>query len=181
MTRAFVAVGSNVRPARNVRAALRALASRVSLKAVSTVYRTKAEGRPGQPDFYNCVVELETDLSPQSLKSSVLRRIESDLGRRRTADKFAPRTIDLDLILYGELILNTQTLTLPDPQIPHRAFLAIPLTELAPDLKLPGTRVRIAKLASHLPQDRMRPLPGYTARLRAGLAAVAEADRPWPV
>lgn len=166
MTRAFVAVGSNIKPSLNVRAALRALALRAPIVAISTVYRTEPEGRPGQPSFYNCVVEIRTEMRPQKLKSQVLRRIEADLGRRRTADKYAPRTIDLDLILYGNLVMDTRELVLPDPQIARRPFLAVPMSELAPDLKLPGTTAKMAELAAKLPVDGMRPLAAYTGRLR---------------
>jgi len=167
MARAFVAVGSNIKPAANVRAALRAIALHAPIIAISTVYRTEPEGRPGQPSFYNCVVEIRTKMRPQELKSRVLRRIEADLGRRRTADKFAPRTIDLDLILYDDLVLDTGELVLPDPLIARRPFLAVPLSELAPDLKLPGTASTMAKLAAKLPLDKMRPLAAYTRRLRS--------------
>jgi len=169
MTQAFVSVGSNINPSANVRAAIRALALHMPVIAISTVYRTDAEGPPGQPFFYNCVVEIRTETAPQSLKTLVLRRIESDLGRRRTADKYAPRTIDLDLILYGELVLDKSGLVLPDPHIAYRSFLAIPLSELAPELKLPGTASRIADLAANLPSNTIHPLAAYTKRLRTDI------------
>ena len=166
MARAFVAAGSNINPGTNVRAAIRALAVHTPIVAISTVYRTRAEDRPGQPSFYNCILEVRTGIPALELKFQVLRRIESDLGRRRTADKCAPRTIDLDLILYGDLVLKTTNLSLPDPQITDRPYLAIPLGELAPDLVLPGTASRMAELAASLPSDKMSPLAAYTARLR---------------
>jgi 2-amino-4-hydroxy-6-hydroxymethyldihydropteridine diphosphokinase len=166
MDRAFVAVGSNINPPENVRAALRALALHTPIVAISTVYRTEPEGRSGQASFYNCVVEIRTEMRPHELKFRVLRRIEADLGRQRTADKNAPRTIDLDLILYGDLVLNTDDLVLPDPQVAHRPFLAVPLSELAPDLKLPGTTSKMAELAARLPSDKLCPLTAYTGRLR---------------
>jgi len=166
MTRAFVAVGSNIRPSSNVRAAIRALALRTRIVAVSTVYRTEPLGRRGQKRFYNCVVEVRTVTPPEKLKSHVLRCIEADLGRRRTGDKCAARTIDLDLVLYGRRILNENGLVLPDPQIAQRPFLAVPLSELAPEMKLPGTNSRMTDLAAQLPTDKMRPLTAYTRRLR---------------
>ena len=161
-----MAVGSNINPAANVRAAIRALALHAPIVAISTVYRTEPEGRPGQPSFYNCVLEIRTEMRPQELKSQVLRRIEADLGRQRTADKYAPRTIDLDLILYGDLVLDTSGLVLPDPQIARRPFLAVPLSELAPGLKLPGSDSKVVELAAKLPLDTMHPLTAYTGRLR---------------
>ncbi len=166
MARAFVAVGSNVNPALNVRAAIRALALQVQVNAISTMYRTEPEGRRDQPSFYNCVVEITTGLAPQFLKFQVLRGIEAELARQRTSDKDAPRTIDLDLILYDDLVLNTRGLVLPDPDIARRPFLAVPLNELAPGLVLPGTRTVVAELAADLPRVKMRPLRAYTKRLR---------------
>jgi dihydroneopterin aldolase/2-amino-4-hydroxy-6-hydroxymethyldihydropteridine diphosphokinase len=165
--RAFIAVGSNISPEENVRAALLALARQEQIVAVSTIYRTKPEGRPDQPDFYNCVVEIKTEKTPEALKYQVLRRIEADLGRQRTLDKFAPRTIDLDLVLYDNLVLNTDSLVLPDPEIASRHFLARCLYELAPDLTLPGTTSRVAELSACLPQDNIYPLEDYTANIKS--------------
>ena len=104
MARAFVAIGSNIDAAANVRAAVRALALRMPVVAISTVYRTEPEERPEQPPFYNCVVEINAEIAPLELKFQVLRPIEEALERRRTSDKYAPRTIDLDLILYDDLV-----------------------------------------------------------------------------
>lgn len=183
MARAFVAVGSNINPAVNVRAAIRALALQVQVIAISTIYRTEPEGRPEQSPFYNCVVEIKTDRSPQTLKFQLLRGIEAGLGRRRTSDKDAPRTLDLDLILYDDLVLNTNGLVLPDPDIARRPFLAVPLSELAPDLVLAGTLTPIAELVASLPRVKLRPLRAYTARLRrdirvrpAGISANATSN-----
>ncbi len=167
--RAFIAVGSNISPEENVRAALLLLARQEQIVAVSTVYRTEPEDRPDQPDFYNCVVEIKTEKTPDELKYQVLRRIEGALGRLRASDKSAPRVIDLDLILYDDLVLNTDRLVLPDPEISSRSFLAACLSELAPDLILPGTNSRIADLSARLSPDNMHPLEGYTGRVRSDL------------
>jgi 2-amino-4-hydroxy-6-hydroxymethyldihydropteridine diphosphokinase len=167
--RAFIAVGSNINPEENMRAALLALARQEWIVAVSTIHRTEPEGRPGQPDFYNCVVEIQTERTPEALKYEVLRRIEDGLGRQRTSDKFASRTIDLDLMLYDDLVLNTHNLVLPDPEIASRSFLAAGLSELAPELTLPGTGSRVAELAACLPKDNMHPLEAYTSQIRKDL------------
>ena len=167
--RAFIAVGSNISPEENVRAALLILARQEQIVDVSTIYRTAPEDRPDQPDFYNCVVEIKTEKTPEKLKYQVLRHIEAGLGRQRTSDKSAPRTIDLDLMLYDNLILDTDRLVLPDPEISSRSFLATCLSELAPDLILPGTNSRIADLSARFSPDNMHPLEDYTARVRSDL------------
>ncbi|MEO8331873.1 MAG: 2-amino-4-hydroxy-6-hydroxymethyldihydropteridine diphosphokinase [Gallionella sp.] len=166
MPRAYIAIGSNIDPAENVRAAIRCLARQTRITGISMVYCTGAIGRPEQPHYYNCVVEIETDVPPAELKYTILRRIENDLGRKRTEDKYAPRTIDLDLIVYGDLTLDAQDIELPDPEILERPFLAIPLFELAPDLVLPGYNRRIREIAAKLPQDEMEPLQDYAGLLR---------------
>ncbi len=173
MARAFVALGSNINPGGNIITAVRVLSSQVQIVDISTVYCTEPEDRADQPSFYNCVVEVRTEMPARDLKFQVLRRIEDVLGRQRSSDKFAPRTIDLDLILFGDLVVNAGGLVLPDPDIARRAFLAIPLYELAPDLTLPGTALRIAELAAALPTDKMRPLADYTAQLKKTIDRIA--------
>jgi dihydroneopterin aldolase/2-amino-4-hydroxy-6-hydroxymethyldihydropteridine diphosphokinase len=109
---------------------------------------------------------VETQTPPVEFKYSILRPIEEALGRKRLGDKFAARTIDLDLILYDDLIMETEPLTLPDPQISRRAFVALPLHELSPELRLPGSGISIAEIAASLPQGEMQPLEQYTEILR---------------
>ena len=176
--RAFIAIGSNIDPAANVRLAVRSLARQLRISAISMVYRTDALERPvaparpgalghaAQPPYYNCVVEIETGLAPLALKQGILRPIEASLGRIRGGDKFAPRTIDLDLIVYGELVMDEGGLKLPDPDILERPFLAIPLWELAPELVLAGSGRRIAEIASGMPQGGMQPLKDYARQLQ---------------
>lgn len=167
MERAYVGVGSNVEPERNILSALMLLLPE-GLASVSTVYRTEPVGAPGQPRFYNCVAELFTGRPPVELKYSVLRRIEEKLGRRRNADRYSPRQIDLDLIVYGSIETNSDGLTLPDPDIFKRAFLAIPLLELAPDLILPG-EINLRDVAEKLGPGGMEKMGGYTERIRKEL------------
>jgi 2-amino-4-hydroxy-6-hydroxymethyldihydropteridine diphosphokinase len=166
MSRAYLAVGSNLDPEDHVRRALRLLREAVSVTAISTFYRTPPRGRPEQPDFLNGVVEVETDLPPRELRAG-LREIEARLGRVRTADKFAARTIDLDLIVYANV---KDELDLPDPEIAERNFLAVPLAELAPELRLPGRGETLAELAAALPRAGLTPQPAYTRELREELA-----------
>jgi 2-amino-4-hydroxy-6-hydroxymethyldihydropteridine diphosphokinase len=166
MVQAFVGLGSNIEPAKNVRKAIHLLALQTRILGVSTVYCTKAEDRPEQPSYYNCIVEIETEAPPEELKHGVLRHIEEELGRKRSGDKYAPRTIDLDLVVYGDLTLKTDDLALPDPQILCRPYLAIPLWELAPDLVLPGVGLSIEEVAGRLMPSHMKPLKTYTALLK---------------
>ncbi|OGC84122.1 MAG: 2-amino-4-hydroxy-6-hydroxymethyldihydropteridine diphosphokinase [candidate division Zixibacteria bacterium RBG_16_43_9] len=166
MVRAFIGVGSNINPAENVKNAIRLLSKKVNILGISTVYQTQPEGGLKQPPYYNCVVEIETKASPEELKNRVLRKIEKDLGRKRSRDKYASRTIDLDLILYDDLELKKDDFTLPDPQIASRPYLAIPLYELNPDLVLPGSDLRIKKLALNLSREGMQPLYNYTELLK---------------
>ncbi len=166
MSRAFISMGSNIDPEVNVREALRRLSRVERILRISTVYMTEPLGRPEQPPYYNCVIAIQTKNEPMILKEQVLRRIEEALGRERSEDKYAPRTIDLDLILYDDLALKTDGLTLPDPEILQRPFLALPLKELEPALVIPGSGLSIEEVASVLPPDGMKPLHSYTELLR---------------
>jgi dihydroneopterin aldolase/2-amino-4-hydroxy-6-hydroxymethyldihydropteridine diphosphokinase len=164
--RAFIAVGSNVDPERNVADALELLGRHLRLVAVSRFYRTPALGSPGRPDFLNGVVEIETELKPLELKRQVLLEVEDALGRERSDDKNAPRTIDLDLVLYGDLVSSEEGLVLPSPEILERPFVALSLLELEPELVLPGTGRRLRELAAGLSSDEMVPAELFNARLR---------------
>ena len=155
---AFVAVGSNLEPQENIAAALRALQETLRVRASSTFYRTEPLGRRKQPDFVNGVWRIETDLGPLRVKNEVLKPVETRLGRLRTDDKFAPRKIDLDLVLYDDLVVDEVELTLPHPDI-RRPFVHVPIIELldgASDDVEPRLRAAIEAL---LPAAR----PGSTA------------------
>ena len=169
MARAFVAVGSNIEPEENVKKGLIKLAAQVHVRGLSTFYRTPPLGRPEQGPFVNGVVEIETDLSPRELKT-VLREIETECGRVRTHDKYAARTLDLDVIVYDNLVTSEQGLTLPDPEIPVRPFLAVPLAELAPELLLTGDGRKVSELARAHARHNMEPLSAYTKHLRESLS-----------
>jgi len=157
MPRAYIGVGSNIEPEHNVRAALRLLEHHVRVAGVSTFYRTEPIDRPNDPEFVNGTVAVETSLGARALKWSVLRRIERELGRRRGSDANAPRTIDLDLVVYDRELL--------DPDVVRRAFVAWPLVELDPTLALADGR-RISTIAAPLPRAGMVALPELTAQLR---------------
>ena len=168
MARAFIGLGSNIEPAQHIRQAVRLLGQVAPVVAISTIYRTPAQGPAGRPAFYNGVVEMQADLPPRALKTE-LARIEAALGRRRTADPDAPRPIDLDLLLYGDLVADEPGLRLPHPDLERRAFVAEPLREVAPGLRLPGSGRSIEEVARALLPAPMRPLAEYTASLRREL------------
>jgi 2-amino-4-hydroxy-6-hydroxymethyldihydropteridine diphosphokinase len=163
---AFIAVGSNIQPEKNISAALLALKEYLTIITISNFYKTAAVGTATQPDFLNGVIKIKTTHPPREIKFDILRKIEERLGRIRTADKFAARTIDLDLILYGTLIIDDPDLCLPDPTIRTYPFVAIPLLELAPYLILPDS----AKPLSSEPVTKLKTSlhlePDFTTYLR---------------
>ena len=141
MTRAFIGIGSNLgQPERQIAAALEQLAAEegVTLVAVSTLRETEPVGHRDQPDFLNGAVELETVLPARDLLERLLA-IESRLGRvRGEGPRFGPRTIDLDLLLYGDETIDEPGLTVPHPRLVDRQFALEPLAELDPALEVPG-------------------------------------------
>lgn len=173
--RVFVGVGSNLQPADNLRQALHLLGRYAKIVALSNVYLTAPEGRAEQPPYFNCVWEIETQAQPLEFKLQVLRRIEADLGRVRTADRYAARPIDLDLILYGDRVSETPELRLPDPDIGERAYLAAGLAELAPDLNLPRCNLRLADLAAKLQGAQLTVMQEYTQSLKRELTNECQA------
>lgn len=144
MTRVYLALGSNLAdPLHQVQSALNALAALpdTTLVATSSLYRTPPYGPPDQPDFLNAAVALDTALAAETLLDHT-QRIELEQGRVRKAHRWGPRTLDLDIMLFGEQTLSTPRLTVPHYDMHNRAFMLLPLLEIAPDLTLPnGTRI----------------------------------------
>jgi 2-amino-4-hydroxy-6-hydroxymethyldihydropteridine diphosphokinase len=146
--RAYVGIGANLGdPAGQVRAAVAALRAlpQVRLAATSSLYRTAPVGYLDQPAFVNAVAAVETTLSPHALLAA-LRGIEAAAGRERSF-RNAPRTLDLDLLLYGEQTLHDAELTVPHPRMHQRAFVLVPLAEIAPEVRIPG-RGSVSSLAA---------------------------------
>ncbi|BDG05086.1 2-amino-4-hydroxy-6-hydroxymethyldihydropteridine diphosphokinase [Anaeromyxobacter oryzae] len=163
--RVFIGIGSSVAPETNVANALQRLGDTVGVLALSTFFVTPALERPTHPPFVNGVAQVGDLATPSGLKT-LLRDVEEAVGRRRGADRFAPREIDLDLLLYGDVVSSTADLPLPHPDVTARRFVALPLLELAPDLVLPGAGVPLASLAQALPPYPMKPLVQLTRELR---------------
>lgn len=162
---AFIAVGSNIEPEQNLLTALDRLKAKVPVKAVSTVYRTEPVGRPEQPSFLNGVWKILTPLPPRALKFDVLRPLEAALGRVRSEDRYAPRTIDLDILLYGNAVIREPGLEIPDPDLCRRPFLAAGVLELAPGLVLPDTGEPLHELM-RVQTAELKPAVDFTNRLR---------------
>jgi len=170
---AFVAVGSNIEPQKNILAALMALQEEARVVASSTFYRTEPIGRSDQPRFINGVWWIDTSLPPLEVRQRVLRPIEARLGRLRTQDKFGPRTIDLDLVLYNDAVVRENDLTLPHPDV-TRPFVYFPVIELlargSGDMS-DDLRERMSRLLPRRPQNTEpgEPLPEFTRQIRESL------------
>lgn len=167
MTRAIISLGSNIEPQDNIEEALARLGRLFKIEKLSNVFRTRPEGGRNQPWFLNCSVLIETGLGLEETRTS-LQRIEREMGRERTPDKFAPRTIDLDLAVFGDEFIASENI--PDPDIYERAYLAETVRELMPDYRLPGTGRSVTDLAEELVKDGMIPLIDFTERLRKDIS-----------
>lgn len=161
MTRVFIGLGGNLGdvPACLERAfaALDALPES-RLVAHSPLYRNAPLGRSDQPDYINAVAELASELDPFDMLAH-LQRIEREEGRVRT-EHWGPRTLDLDILIYGEFRIGDAKLTVPHPGLPERAFVLYPLWDLAPGLTIPGLGT-LQKLIERCPPWRMEPLDTY--------------------
>jgi 2-amino-4-hydroxy-6-hydroxymethyldihydropteridine diphosphokinase len=155
MNRVFISMGSNIDGERNLREAVRRLALRCRLLAVSPVYETTPVGRADQvgkaDNFLNAAALIETDLTVAELKTTVLQVIERELGRVRTEDKYAPRTIDLDISLFNDQVFDVGQRHIPDPEIVKYPHIAVPLADLAPDQRHPETGQTLDQIARGLP------------------------------
>ena len=152
MARAAIGLGSNLgRPRRHLAHALAALgrARGVRIAALSSLYVTAPVGGPAQPDYLNCVAIVDTSLAPRALLAR-LHAIERRAGRRRdpAVPRNAPRTLDLDLLLYGRRRAHHRELVLPHPRMHERAFVLRPLAEVAPAATIPGRGLAKSFLAA---------------------------------
>lgn len=152
--RVYIAIGSNLAsPLEQVNAAIQAIGeipdSRIM--AVSSFYRTPPLGPQDQPDYLNAAVALETTLAPEALLDHT-QRIELQQGRVRKAERWGPRTLDLDIMLFGDEVINTERLTVPHYDMKNRGFMLWPLVEIASELLFPGNTPLRTYLAQNYPQ-----------------------------
>ncbi|HFU2859598.1 TPA: 2-amino-4-hydroxy-6-hydroxymethyldihydropteridine diphosphokinase [Enterobacter cloacae] len=139
MTLAYIAIGSNLAsPLEQVNAAVQALGEipQSRIVAISSFYRTSPLGPQDQPDYLNAAVVLDTALDAETLLDNT-QRIELQQGRVRKAERWGPRTLDLDIMLFGNEVINTSRLTVPHYDMKNRGFMLWPLFEVAPDLTFP--------------------------------------------
>lgn len=151
MTRAYLSLGSNLEPVRHLRAALDELRARFGAIDVSPAYRSRAVGFDGA-DFVNLAVALETDLEPAAL-NEWLHALEDRHGRRRDVPRYADRTLDVDIVLYGDRVIDGPGhLQVPRDELKH-AFVLRPLADLAPQLRHPVDGRSMAQWWAAFPQD----------------------------
>lgn len=144
MPRGFISIGSNIDRDLNTSSSIRALKKLFGELTLSSVYESEPVGFSGEP-FYNLIVGFDSELEVKVIAKQ-LRQIELDHGRTRNCQKFSARTLDLDLILFGDMIINDGRLQIPRNEIEHYAFVLEPLAEIAPDLRHPINHKSYAEL-----------------------------------
>jgi 2-amino-4-hydroxy-6-hydroxymethyldihydropteridine diphosphokinase len=144
MHQVYLSLGSNIEPELNLPRAVRSLLKYGEIRKVSRAWESEAVGSDG-PDFLNACVLFLTPLSQTEVKEQIIHSIETQLGRKRTADKYAARTIDIDIVLFDEQLC--------DEKFWRQAFVVLPLAEIHPEYKNPATQESILQMAAQLRQE----------------------------
>ena len=144
MPRVHIGIGSNIDRENSIRGAVRELAAHYAPLTLSPVYESKAHGFEGD-NFYNLVAGFDTEESIEHIKET-LSHIESRFGRSRRENHFSARTLDLDLLLYDDIVRHDSQVNLPHPDIQRYAFVLRPLADIAPDLRHPETGLTCARM-----------------------------------
>ena len=151
MTRVYLSLGSNLEPQRYLPAAIAALRERFGTITVSPAYRSRSVGFDGA-DFVNLAVGLDTELSPEVL-NDWLHALEDSHGRRRDVPRYSDRTLDIDIVFYGELVLDgAEHLQIPRKELKH-AFVLRPIADIAPEFRHPVSGFRMAELWAAFPAE----------------------------
>ncbi len=164
----YVGIGSNIEPEINISKSLYELKNHLSILNISPVFITPPiGGKEKQSDFLNCIIEtkLKEEMTPLDLKFNVLRKIEKQLKRVRSSDKYAPRTIDLDILLFRNVIINDEDFVIPDPDIFSRDFLFAGLLYLNPNLIIYPKNIPLLSLISHYEIDKLKIDCNFTEKL----------------
>lgn len=162
----FIGLGSNLlNPTQQLRQAVNEIAAleKTTLLKVSSLYASKPMGPQNQPDYVNAVCKIQTAFTPEQLLDA-LQHIESTHGRERKEERWGPRTLDLDILLFGALHEDSERLQIPHPGMSEREFVLVPLFEIAPDLVMPDGQ-SLAKWVANCHLNQLRRLPGPDAAL----------------
>lgn len=154
----YISLGSNISPAKNLRRAVELLRQYMRILAISTTWENPPVGTTGQ-NFLNTALWSQSDRSLEDLKMEVLRPIETQLGRVRTQDKYAPRPMDLDIIIYDGFVLDPRLWTLP--------YLAVPFSEIIPEFRNPNTDQTLKQIADDILSSHQDLIPRHDVLLQA--------------
>ncbi len=156
-TRVTLALGSNLGDRfENLQQALKDISLRISIIKISSVYETPPWGYSDQPVFFNQVLSGNTSLNPVELLTFV-KNIENSMGRVKNFQN-GPRLIDIDILLFGEKIIDSEKLVIPHPRMVERSFVLLPLAEIEPELIIPGTNKKVLELLQNVAQTGIRKL-----------------------